>query len=276
MAFNIFESSRTKSRPYYLYLIRYGAGMNDYYAFTDNELPVTLNGVAYSVRQITHGDVSTTGSLDKSTVELMTPKTNELFDLFRIYPPSYRVQLSIMKGHNGDAASEAKTIWSGRILAMSVRGSECSYSCEPILTTMKRPGLRRNWQYGCPHPLYLEGCFASKAAAKRTGTVAAIAGATVTLNNGWNGALDAAKFIGGFVEISAASAVARTILRVNGNALVLAGPTTGLAVGSGVSIYPGCAHNMDDCKNVHNNLVNYGGQPWIPTSNPIGSKNNFY
>lgn len=276
MSFSLFESSRSKSKPYFLYFIRYGAGANDFYAFTDNEFPVSVDGVTYEVRQITHGDVATSGTLDKSTVELMTPKTNELFDLFRIYPPSYRVQLTIMKGHNGDPDTDVKTIWSGRILGMSVRGVECTYACEPIVTTMKRLGLRRNWQYGCPHPLYLNGCFASKAAVRQTATVSAISGAAVTLPSGWNGPIAAEKFVGGIVEVSTGGSLSRTILRVNSNVLVIAGPTTGIVVGGTVSIYPGCAHDMADCKNVHDNIVNFGGQPWIPMDNPVGSKNNFY
>ena len=274
--FNPFESSRSKAKPYYLYFIRYGAGANEFYAFTNNEFPVINNGVTYVVRQITHGDISTTGTLDKSTTDLMTPKTNELFELFRVYPPSYRVQLTIMKGHYGDPANEVKTIWSGRILNMQVRGSECTFSCEPIVTTMKRLGLRRNWQYGCPHPLYLGGCFANKNAVKRTATVAAISGADLTLATDWNGSIPVDKYIGGFIEIPAATVSARTILRVAGNVLTIAGSMSGLSTGATVAIYPGCAHNMEDCKGVHNNIVNFGGQPWIPTDNPVGSKNNFY
>ncbi len=274
--FGRFEGSRASAKPYYLYFIRYGSGANDFYAFTNNEFPVTTGGVTYDVRQMTHGDISTTGSLDKTTVELMSPKNNELFELFRVYPPSYRVQLTIMKGHYGDPENEVKTIWSGRILNMSVRGSECTYSCEPILTALKRLGLRRNWQYGCPHPLYLKGCFADKNAVKRTATVAAISGAELTLSANWNGDIAFEKFIGGFIEIETPALIPRSILRVAANVLTIAGSMSNLTVGANLKVYPGCAHNMDDCKSVHNNIVNFGGQPWIPTDNPVGNKNNFY
>lgn len=276
MSFSLFESSRTKGRPFFLYLIKYGEGVNEFYAFTDNEKTITFDGVVYEVRQIAHGDIATTGTLDKSTVEVTTPRTNELFDLFRVYPPSYRVQLTIMKGHNGDPDNSAVTLWSGRILSMSVRGEECTFACEPISTTMRRLGLRRNWQYGCPHVLYGPGCVASKTAVRQIGTVVAATGSKITLMSDWHGPVAPEKFVGGFIEIAGGTITPRTILRVDGQELLVAGLVKDLPPGSAVSIYPGCAHDMADCKDVHNNIQNFGGQPWIPTANPIGAHNNFY
>lgn len=276
MTFSLFESSRSKARPYFLYLIRYGAGANDFYAFTDNETPVVRNGVTYQVMQIAHGGVVSTGSMDKTVVEVTTPRTNPLFELFRVYPPNYRVRLTIVKGHNSDSGDNGVVIWSGRILSMSVRGIECTFNCEPISTTMRRLGLRRNWQYGCPHPLYQSGCFASREAVRQTATVVSVTGAEVTLAAGWNGPIASDKFVGGYVESSGATPLYRSILRVTGNKLLVAGSLGHVAAGGTISVYPGCGHNMGDCKNIHDNIVNFGGQAWIPSDNPVGSKNNFY
>ena len=274
--FPVFESSRYKSKPFYLLMIRYGAGVNDFYAFTDNEFPVTVNGVTYAVRQFDLGEIATTGSMDRSAVPLRTPRTNELFELFRIYPPSYRVTMTVMKSHFGDPDKGVVTIWNGRILGMTVRGSECEFNCEPISTTMKRLGLRRNWQYGCPHALYQPGCNANKNAVMRLATVTGNADGVLTLAAGWNGATDPSKFIGGYIEIPAQTTIARTILRISGNGLTVSGTVSAAPVGTQIKVYPGCAHNMSDCQDLHNNIVNFGGQSWIPSDNPVGSKNNFY
>lgn len=277
MAFSFFESSRYRGRPFFLYLIRYGAGANEFYAFTDNETAVTAAGITYEPRQIAHGGIATTGTLDKSAVEVTAPRTNELFELFRVYPPSYRVQLTIRKGHNGDADVGTVVVWSGRVLSMNVAGDECTFTCEPISTTLRRLGLRRNWQYGCPHVLYGPGCMAIKNNVRQIGTVTVATGSEITLLAGWNGPIAAGKFIGGFIEITAQTIIPRTILRIDaGNKLTLAGNLPDLPAGTAIAIFPGCAHDMTDCKEVHNNIVNFGGQPWIPTANPIGSRNNFY
>lgn len=274
--FSIFESSRYKSKPFYLLMIRYGAGVNDFYAFTDGEFPFTKGGVTYVTRQFDLPEISANGSLDRSTVELRTPKNNELFELFRVYPPSYRVTLSIMKSHFGDSDSEVVTIWSGRIVNMTVRGVECTFSCDPIATAMRRLGLRRNWQYGCPHALYQGSCRADRNAVKQVATVISNSAATLTLTPNWNGSIPPEKFVGGVIEIPGSTVLSRTVLRVSGDAITVAGAISEATPGVQISLYPGCSHTMEDCQSVHNNIVNFGGQSWIPTDNPVGAKNNFY
>ena len=37
-----------------------------------------------------------------------------------------------------------------------------------------------------------------------------------------------------------------------------------------VTMYAGCDHTHGTCKNKFNNIVNYGGQPYIPILNPFG------
>ena len=121
--FGLFESSRYKGKPFYLLMIRFGPGVNDFYAFIDNEFPVIVNGVEYVVNQFDLGEISTTGSMDRASVELRTPRTNPLFELFRVYPPSYRVTVSVMKSHFGDYDKCVLTISSGRILGLTVKGT---------------------------------------------------------------------------------------------------------------------------------------------------------
>lgn len=69
----------------------------------------------------------------------------------------------------------------------------------------------------------------------------------------------------------------RTILDVQtDNTLLLSGPVRNLSVGATVTISLGCNHKMDDWASLHNNIVNFGGQPYIPLKNPVGIRNNFY
>jgi hypothetical protein len=37
-----------------------------------------------------------------------------------------------------------------------------------------------------------------------------------------------------------------------------------------VNLYPGCNKSMDHCINRFDNILNYGGFPWIPGKNPFG------
>jgi hypothetical protein len=66
---------------------------------------------------------------------------------------------------------------------------------------MRRPGLRRNYQYGCPLVLYSVGdgqCNADKASKTLSATVASRERRDRHADAGWNGAFAAAKFLGGY------------------------------------------------------------------------------
>jgi hypothetical protein len=146
--------------------------------------------------------------------------------------------------------------------------------------------LRRPYQYGCPLALYSVGpglCNADKASKTLSATVSTVDGATVTLGAGWNGAFSGAKFLGGLFEWVNDDGLTdrRTILRVTGNTLSLSGIAKDVDPGDTVSVVVGCNHKAyaeqdGDCLPLHDNINNYGGDPWIPLKNPIGDFNNYF
>lgn len=272
MTFETLEESRCLGQPVDLYYFRYGTTASAYYAYTDAEEPVTFDGVIYEPKPIQRGAINSSGTLDKAALQVDLPTSCDVAELFRIYPPGRSVALIIRQGHLGDGDSDFKVIWSGRILSSSREDSIDSLTCEPLSTAFRRSGLRRCYQYSCPHALYGAQCKASRLAATRAATVYATTGASVTLDSGWNGPHAVEKYIGGMIEWeTAAGKEVRTILRLTGggNVLNLSGSTRGLTGGTEISVILGCEHNMADCETLHNNIQNYGGQPWIPLSSPI-------
>lgn len=278
MSFAFFELSRFKGRPLNLYYFKVGDGPSDYIAFSDGERPITVGGVVYAPKPVKRGRIASSGSLDKTQLAISVSKNNPLFEIYRVYPPSYVVTLVIRQGHYGDPDNQFLVIWSGRIVDFEAMGNEVSFKCEPAGTSVKTPGLRRNMQRGCMHALYGPQC---KAVPKpKTAEAAAVLPGYVTLPAGWNGAIPAAKFLGGTIQWTPAGSprYLRTILDVSsdGNTLRVAGNTQGLAVGDEVTMLAGCNHWMTDCEDLHDNILNYGGCDWIPVENPVGSTNQFY
>jgi hypothetical protein len=162
--------------------------------------------------------------------------------------------------------------------------SEVILSGEPISASMKRNGLRRRYQYGCPHVLYGPLCRADKTAATVIGVVASASSQSFVLEAGWEGTKPPAKFIGGYAEwINVkGNREIRTIYAVTGNTIKVRGLVRDLAVGANVNMVLGCNHSEDDCANLHieivtgdSNVVNYGGQLWIPLENPVNKNQNY-
>jgi hypothetical protein len=289
MAFETYEESVEQGQPAQLFLFRYGSQPGEYYAYTDATLDapddvLTVASIDYLPRAIERDAISSNGTLDKSALRVATSMDSEIAELFRVYPPSSVVTLVIAEGHLGDPDDEWKVVWAGRVVkGAREQSGEFVMTGEPVSTSLRRPGLRRNFQLGCMHQLYGPQCRADKEAATVASTVSAISGATVTLPGGWNGAFAAAKFLGGLLEWPApgGSIESRTILRITGNVLSLSGLPRDLAVSDAVNVVLGCNHKAyaeqgGDCQPLHDNILNYGGCLWIPLKNPIGTYSNYY
>lgn len=289
MAFTTYEESVDEGQPVQLFLFRYGSDPSEYYAYTDATLEkpddvLTVSTIDYVPRPIERDAISSNGTLDKSALKITTDIGSEVAELFRVYPPSHVITLVIAQGHLGDPDEEWKVTWAGRVMKGSRNeDSQFEMTGEPVSTSLQRPGLRRNYQYGCMHVLFGPECTADKEAATVSSTVAVVSGNLVTLASGWEGAFAPEKFLGGMLEWPApgGSTESRTIIRIAGDVLTLSGITRNLAVSDAVDVVLGCNHKAyaadgGDCQPLHNRINNYGGCLWIPTKNPIGTYNNYY
>lgn len=277
MGIDQYESSRQLAEPVNLYLFRYGQDVNSYYAYTDAEEPKTYLGIEYTPAPVSRGEVHSSGGLDKTSMNVDLPKNCGLSDLYRVYPPTQVVTLKIFQGHVSDLSGAYFVVWAGRVLSRDVKDNIAGFNCEPIATSMRRSGLRRNYQYGCPHVLYGAQCGANRATASTTVTVVSVSGDSVTLPDGWNGAIDFNKYLGGILEwTSGGETELRTILRITGGkTLRLSGVPRNLSTGSPATAILGCSRQMGDCGTLHNNIQNFGGQPWIPSKNPFAKLSPF-
>lgn len=284
MAFPDYEGSRDGGNPIQLFRFVYGTDPSEYYGYTDHTEELTAAGYTYAPVPIARNNIESNGTLDKSALKITTDIGTDLAEIFRVYPPSYVVNLTIFQRHIEDPDAEYMATWVGRIVAASRQGSELVMTGEPISTSMRRPGLRATYGRGCRHVLYGPQCGANKAAATVSATVASISGATVTLNAGWEGAFDPTKFQRGMLEWPAAggSTERRSIIRVTGDTLSLSGIPNGLAASDAVDVVLGCNHKAyaadgGDCQPLHNRINSYGGAGlYIPEKNPIGPYNNYY
>ena len=275
MSFSTYEESVELGEPTTLYLFRFGSDPLAFFAYCSHTEEITVGSgptaVTYSPLPIIHDDIVASGNADRADLTVTVPMSSEIAELFRFYPPGQVVALTIRQGHLNDPDTAYPAVWVGRALGAARGESIAEITCQSIGTSLKRAGLPRHYQIGCPHMLYGDDCKASKPAVQVISTVAGVSAASVTLPAGWNGALDPQKFVAGMVSWAGLYGVdARTILRVTGNVLSLTGPTGGLTLGGPITVLPGCNHQTTDCETLHANILNYGGQPYIPSDNPLG------
>lgn len=272
MTFAAIEETRSLGEPNTLFRFTIGTNV---YAYTDSEDEITFASVTYQPIPIDPDPINTSGTLDKSTLNVRMPRDTPVADLFRAFPPSEVVGLTIFQGHAGDA--EYLAIWAGRVLSFKWEDSEAVAECEPVSTSMKRAGLRIRDQYQCMHALYGPSCKVNRAAFTVNATVLTISNGRVTFADGWNGDMPESRFANGIIQwVNDGRSEQRQILKVSAanNRLQIAGILTGLAAGMTVALSRGCSHNMDNC-NEFANILNFGGAPFIPKTNPLAFVNNF-
>lgn len=284
MALNDYETSVERGQPVELYKFIYGDAPTSFYAYTSAEQPIDLGGETYHpLPKASHDSIKATTKFTEAELRIQIPRSSEVAALFQGYPPGRVVSVIVRQGHvpNSDdpgawlTGENFPVAWTGKVLEVLPDDMVHTLVCESSGVGMRRPGLRRNYQWPCPLVLYGSRCGANKTAAKTTQVVQSLAGNKVTLPAGWLGAIPAKNYIGGLAEWATPNGIeARTVLRVESDAvIVLAGPPSGLSAGDSIDVFLGCPHTLDGCETLHNNIVNYGGQPWIPTRNPVNKNN---
>lgn len=294
MTFGGRESSRKLGLPVNLVYFRYGSQAPAYYAYNDSEQIITVAGEQYLPIPMDVGELVSSGTLDKAAFDIKLPINVPAAKMFLLYPPGQVVTVIVRQGHLSDPDEQFLVAFTGKVIQCERDGQIATLKCEPVSTSMRRNGLRRNYQHSCPHVLYGDQCRASRADARLTRKPVTIKETELIMNDGWDtNAKPANKFRGGYVEWSVPNVgkFRRTILKVrNEKTIILSGPTTGLVFDMDVDFYLGCNHkfklkvgenggkaidgDVTDCKKLHDNIKNFGGQPWIPTANPI-NKNPF-
>lgn len=269
MSFEPIEISRQLGEPSELYLFEYGS---EYFAYTDSDLAVTFGGRDYVPIPIQRSRAVSSLSANKTQMTVRVPADAALPVLFAPYPPELPVRLKNFRGHANDGAAQYLLQWFGRVLECRFEGVSALLTCEPGSASLSTPGLRRTFAVGCPLPLYGLGtgfCNANKAAATVVRTVVSVSAPQINLSAGWN-AHDPAKYLGGMVEWPSASPkYRRTILDSGVDFVRVGGPLPLLAAGDPLNIVLGCDHTLTDCAGLHNNINNYGGQPYMPLKSPV-------
>lgn len=281
MTFAAREQSRDQGHPIELYEFRFGPEVGSIRRYCNIANGFTFDGNLYDPMPIQRSEITASGSLDKSAMQVRIPQDAYVATLFTGEPPSSVVTLIIRQGHLADA--DFKVCWSGKVLGGEFEGKELALECEPISSSLRRSGLTRDYQYTCPLVLYGPQCRANKAAATSTVVVTSVSGVFVTLPSSWATVAKKPKYLGGIAEwVSDGRTHRRSIVNRSGDVLTLSNAPTGLVAGATLTLILGCNHQHGlfdadgDCKNLHNNILNFGGQWEIPLKNPIGVHNNYY
>lgn len=256
-------------------LYRFQVDETKFFRYTDSEKDYTYDEEVFTAIPISSGDVTSTTLLDANPYEINVPKTCDLAEFLKGYPPSYVMRAEVFLLHPEMAANDRRRVFVGKLIGISTKGAEAVILADTMDSSFRNPGLRRTYQRQCPHVLYGPQCHAVKVALPLV-VLPLSAGLNTLALDGFPIEDNPDFYIGGQAEwVVPFGRVVRNIIGayrdVSTIRLSLAGPADTAEIGGSVSIYRGCERTEASCTTRFNNILNYGGQPWIPLKNPIQS-----
>ena len=274
MTYQEIEASKERGAPYELYKFQYGPGANDTYLYS-NSVGDVDGYENYTQLPIQRDQYKTTGKAERDQMNITVPASSELARMILPYPPPYEVYVTIYQGHFD--GGDPMVVWVGRLLSNAFERGTVILTCESTLISLKRQGARRRWQVGCPLLLYSQGtgqCNANRDDFTVEAVVVGLIDNDPIFAANWFLPFAVEQFTHGMLRwVSPYGVEYRTIRNAQPTRLIFNGPLRGLEIGDTVQVILGCAHDPEDCKDVFDNILNYGGDPWIPLQNPTKHPN---
>jgi len=265
MSFDIFERSIFGGKPIELYEFTRGG---DVWRYNSTSSDISTVVGLYLSKPIERTAIEQNQDSGKKPVKITVSKDLPFVQQYISSPPSDIVTIKISRYHRGDTSPEIVIIWQGRVTNVSFETERVIIKCEPIFTSLQRPGLRRLYQTTCPHILYGDICKVVKSSFLTNATLYAVAGSTLSATI-FSSNVDG-YYAGGFVEWDNGVVVDKRFISSHiGDDIVLTVPFVGIPSTANIRVYPGCNRITVTCKDKFSNLDNYGGFPFIPTKNPF-------
>lgn len=248
-----------------LFELRSGSSVS---RFTTSRTATTFQGLMFQPATIKRGDLSAQGN-GVSTVTVQAPPTPELMRYITSYPTlptSIRVW-SLFE----EAPEDFRLIFSGRVLAVTLKDKVASARCESGSSALKAQVPKYVFSAYCQHNLFDSGCGLDAMAYRTSLGSVSQDGAALTDGGGEVAAKPVDWFTGGYVQ---AGDEFRLITKHQGAVLHLQVPLPTSALGVQAFAFPSCDKSAETCRDKFNNLRPAGnkgflGMPTIPSSNPV-------
>lgn len=245
------------------------------YNYNSGVVPVIFDSKTWLPLSIGCSDFAQTNEIQKDAIQVKIPNDSDLAATFNVFYPEITTSLTVYHGHTTDPDEQFIVAWKGKVTATEPTGKQLTLECEPIFTSLKRPGLRARYTRVCRHLLYETGCNVDKSLFEVVAEVADIdaSGTVITIPDADSSLYPAGYFNSGMLETSDGFGV--LILDHTGDQITLIRPFQTLvnqfnsASAVMVSLFPGCDLSEQTCFEKFNNLLNHGGFSRIPSDTPF-------
>lgn len=265
MSYDSQETSVQDSVPIMLYRVAVGNSATYYY--TTAKETIVYDGHSWVPEVIECSKIKRSGDLANDNVTIKVPLSNALSVLYLANAVDEVVTIAQLRYQSGTGT--ARGTWDGRVLHTEPEAAAMGLVCEPDASSIRRMGLTQLYSRECRFEVGQRGCNVDLEPYENTFTLTAVAGNKVRMVF----VVDAGNLVGG--TLRATNGAERLIIDqvvINSQTflveLTLLHALASLAVGSSVTVCPGCDGSMTMCA-YYNNVGNNGGWPGMRYINPF-------
>lgn len=266
--FDTLEKSVEQSRPVELYAFKTAAGT--FVRYTSAETEVTAGGFTWEPVPIKRTGPSKTKEIGQTSIEITMPSSDEVVQPFQNILSPIETELTIYRVQLFEGSPEGPVtlyvVFKGYVASVVFNDEVATLQLFPFNEALRREMPRFTYQGLCNHELYDARCKVAEGDFDYNGLVSAVNGNLITVN-GVSG-IGATAFVGGFVR-NLSGTNWRQVLAQSGDTLTLLIPFDEVVLGTNVIVQQGCDHTLDTCFSKFNNVINFGGYPYVPTKNPF-------
>ena len=242
-----------------LYELIMGLEVERYTSYAED---VAFRGYTYEARPIKRSDFKMSKDYKATRVSVTAPISN-IVQQFIASAPIPEIELKIIRSFLNDIDNSYIVLFQGYIIDVSLKANIATIQAENNID-MKLVLPKFVFQSRCNNKLFDDIC-SLQAIDWKLETTVTVSGSTLQSSDfanypdGW--------FTFGYIEKNNDF---RLITNHIGNTVTLQMPFPSSTLQSGQSIYayPGCDKSATTCRDKFNNLANFTGFPYIPSSNP--------
>jgi uncharacterized phage protein (TIGR02218 family) len=265
MSYEDFDNSPAAGAPIEVY--KFVGELGEYHYTSCNEI-VTVNGETYiPLPALTRTAIEVSSLLDSpQTLDITMPVTTDLALLYNFLKMPITLIVEIRSVHRGsNFATDWRLEFQGTIVSFPVSNNFATCRVQSVIQGGLNQQLNQiTFQTPCNHEVYDEHCTLNEADFTTSSTVTNIKDNVITVANDHNA--DHALIVGKLRNQRTGET--RTIVDNVANVITVGYGFLDIELGDTVDLIIGCDNAYSTCLTVFNNLLNFGGFMFLPSTNP--------
>lgn len=250
--------------PVELYHIWTESGIH--WRYTSGDSTITFEGETFLPATIKRGKIEFNEEIESTKVTFEINYIAQPQIQYLATNPVDITWVQVLKLFRDSSPYSASTLFIGTIKNVSFQGLSASTECTGFEHFLKRIIPRFRYQPSCSYFLYDDFCTINKTNFQLDTDVTTIDDTGLVITNSDFALQDDDFYSLGYLEFNNTK---RMIIYHIGDTIKIRYPITELVATDSITVFAGCNKTPEICRDKFDNILNFGGMPYVPIDNPV-------